>query len=124
MANTICNNDGGALASVLTQDDRSALDYYLQQTTKLVYVGLKKIEDITCSNNACDGKLRWQNGKTFKFDSLIHNEVLVDGSNDKSVNCFRMKYDKQNINDRNCDFKSHFLCQIACPGESKFIKII
>ena len=123
VANTICNSDGGALASVLTQDDKSALDYYGNQTAKSwVLVGLKKIEYITCSNQTCNWKLRWQNGKTFVFDSLIHDEVVADGSSNS--NCFKRNFVKQWYNDMKCvTAKGQFVCQITCPGESKFIKI-
>ena len=124
VANTICNNDGGALASVLTQDDKLALDYYGNQTAKSwVFVGLKKIKYKICSNQTCEGKLRWQNGKTFVFDPLIHDEVLVNGGSNS--NCFKRNFVKQWYNDMKCvTAKGQFLCQIACPGESKFIIII
>ena len=115
-ANTICNNDGGALAIVLTQDDRSAMDYYVNETDKPVWVGLKKIEDINCSNDTCDGKLRWQNGKQFVFDSQIHDAIVGDGIADSM--CFRRRYNKQNYNDVKCHQTNHYLCQIACPGKS------
>ena len=116
-ANTICNNDGGALASVLTQDDKSAVDFYVNQTDKTVWAGLKKIESISCSNDTCDGKLRWQNGKELVFDSLIHNEIIADGST-IDAKCFRRRYNRINYGDLKCHQLYPFLCQISCPGES------
>ena len=48
-ANNICNNEGGVLATVITMDDKSALDYYVNQTVENVWIGLKKIEnDVSC----------------------------------------------------------------------------
>ena len=125
-AKTICHSDGGALISILTQDDNSTMNYYSAlnynaNSNGIIWIGLRKTEATLCWDGTCDGKLRWQNGNTFLFDPLIHNEVLVDS---EGKNCFRVVHDKQNVNDRSCNHKSHFLCQIACPGESKFIKII
>ena len=119
-ANNICNNDGGVLATVITMDDKSALDYYVNQTVENVWIGLKKIEnDVSCIDNDCDGKLRWQNGYPFVFDSTIQDSIRGNGGG-SNPDCFKRKYKNPYYNDLPCNQKAHFLCQIVCPGETLF----
>ena len=121
-AKTTCNNDGGALISVLTQDDKSALDYYsdLNYNTNnfnLIWLGLRKTEATLCWDGTCDGKLRWQDGHQFVFDPIIHDNIKGDNSQDSI--CFIKKYIENQYIANGCDYARTFLCQITCPGESK-----
>ena len=120
-AKTICHNDGGALISVLTQDDKSALDYYsdLNYNTHdngIIWIGLRKTEATLCGNGTCDGKLRWQDGYQFVFDPIIHDNV--EGGLEDNI-CFQRKYLSNKYFASNCQDARAFLCQIACPGESQ-----
>ena len=120
-ANSICNSDGGALISVLTEEDKSALSYYSNQEPKRLWVGLKKTENTSCWDGECDGKLRWQDGSQFVFDSLIHDGIKGNGTGNSYGNCFRWRNTQQKIDDYACSSKEKFICQIACPGKSIFI---
>ena len=117
-ANTICNNDGGSLMSVITQDDKSAFAHYSNAyPSNNIWVGLKKIEATSCINDQCDRKLRWLDGNQFVYDSLMHGTVTADTSLQDHT-CFRGNMpNKQYIQD-DCEGPSRpFLCRIElCSG--------
>ena len=119
-AKTICNSDGGALISVLTPDDGSALNYYSDfnyniNNIGITWIGLRKTEATSCWNGTCDGNLRWQDGNQFVFDPSIHDNIKGQG-NDKI--CFQRKYLANEYASNECHDTKSFLCQITCPGES------
>ena len=117
-AKTICNTDGGALSSVLTQDDVSALNYYSNiNPYNNTLIGLRKTEAAMCVDGTCDGKLRWQDGHQFVFNSLIYDYIRGDAST-QDHNCFRRSKIYTRYVGGDCNMLLPFLCQIACQGEN------
>ena len=117
--NTICNNDGGSLMNVITQDDRSAFAHYSNAyPIKHIWVGLRKIEATSCINDLCDGKLRWLDGNQFVYDSLMHGTVTGDASSQDHT-CFKGNMPNHVYIQDDCEGpKRPFLCQIQmCSGK-------
>ena len=117
-ANTVCNDDGGSLMSVITQDDKSALTHYsnIPGTGGNIWVGLRMIEATNCTNDLCDGKLRWIDGNQFVFDSLMYDNVTVDVISQIHT-CFKRDRPNKEYVLENCNINRQFLCRIPlCSG--------
>lgn len=117
-SNTICNNDGGSLMSVITQDDKSALTHYSDTSPgNNIWVGLRMIEATNCTNDLCDGKLRWIDGNQFVYGSLMYDNVTGDVASQDHA-CFRRNRPNKEYVLDNCKGGRQYLCQIPlCSGK-------
>ena len=117
-ANTVCNNDGGSLMSVITQDDKSALTHYsnIPGAGQNIWVGLRMIEATNCNNDLCDGKLRWIDGNQFVYDSLMYDNVTGDVAT-QNHRCFVRNGPNKEYVLGNRNANRQFLCRIPlCSG--------